>query len=90
MAHPREVGFCVEDTGPGIPEQEFQFIFGRFYRGAVGQETGTPGTGLGLTIAKEIIDRNGGRIDVENVGNGTGARFTVWLPAMGESLHDNT
>jgi signal transduction histidine kinase len=76
------VGFCVQDTGPGIPPDEIKQLFNRFYRGKAGQESGIPGTGLGLAIAQEIVKQHGGYIEVESEGIlGKGANFKVWLPA---------
>ncbi|GAB4480297.1 MAG: hypothetical protein Kow00124_26810 [Anaerolineae bacterium] len=76
------VGVVIRDTGPGIPPDEQQHLFERFYRGSVGRESNQPGTGLGLAIAREIVDRHGGSIEVKSSGvPGEGAEFTVWLPA---------
>jgi signal transduction histidine kinase len=69
----------VRDTGPGISESEKKRIFDRFYRGLTGRASGIPGTGLGLPISKEIIERHGGRITMESK-IGEGASFVVWLP----------
>jgi signal transduction histidine kinase len=74
------VGFSIKDGGPGIPADEREQLFTRFFRGQAGRTSGAPGTGLGLAIAKEIIDRFDGRIEVESQGiPGEGAVFTVWL-----------
>lgn len=72
----------VEDTGPGIPPEDLPYIFDRFYRGDPSRKrTENSGFGLGLSIAKWIVDRHGGQIEVESqVGKGT--RFTVWLPLV--------
>lgn len=72
----------VEDTGPGINAADLPHIFERFYRGKAGRETGAPGTGLGLAIVKEVVKKHHGRIDVENVGDGCGTRFTIHLPVQ--------
>jgi signal transduction histidine kinase len=73
----------VEDNGLGIPPDEITMIFRRFYRGRASQKTSIPGTGLGLPICKEIIDRHNGRITVESDGvPGRGSRFSVWLPSL--------
>ncbi len=76
----RWAGFTVKDTGPGIPKDEQEMLFSRFWRGKSGHETGAPGTGLGLAIAREIVVRHSGRIEVASEGlPGKGASFTVWL-----------
>jgi PAS domain S-box-containing protein len=69
----------VSDTGPGIVEDEMPFLFDRFFRGQAAKNSGAPGTGLGLTICRELLTRNGGKIEVKNHPKG-GAAFTVWLP----------
>jgi len=82
------VTVAVGDTGPGIPEDEKERIFDRFYRGLVGRTSGIPGTGLGLAICKEIIECHGGRIKVVS-RSGEGARFTLWLPVADMTPHDH-
>ena len=74
-------GFTVSDTGPGIPVEDQERLFDRFFRGKTGRASASPGTGLGLSIAREIITRHGGRIDVNSTGiPGKGTTFSVWLP----------
>ncbi|MDE6397875.1 MAG: cell wall metabolism sensor histidine kinase WalK, partial [Clostridiales bacterium] len=67
---------CVEDTGVGIKEEDLPHIFERFYRcdKARGREKGS--TGLGLSIAKSIVNTVGGEISVESTV-GVGTKFTV-------------
>jgi two-component system sensor histidine kinase KdpD len=68
----------VQDHGPGIPESEQSRIFEKYYRSASAASS-TAGTGIGLTIVREIVKAHGGRIWVES-RPGTGARFSMWLP----------
>ncbi len=75
----RDGYLVVEDSGPGIRPEDLPHLFERFYR-APGAPGG--GTGLGLAIAQWIVDRHGGRIDVENRDQG-GARFICSLPTSG-------
>lgn len=76
-----QTGFSVNDTGPGISEDDRPHLFERFYRGSVGRDSGAPGTGLGLSIAQEIVELHRGHIEVESEGiPGKGTTFTVWLP----------
>ncbi|MFW5942725.1 MAG: PAS domain S-box protein [Chloroflexota bacterium] len=75
------VGIRVSDTGPGLTEDDRAHLFERFHRGATGMASGVPGTGLGLNIAREIITRHDGQIEVQSEGvPGKGAAFTAWLP----------
>jgi len=69
----------VVDTGIGIPEEELPYIFNRFFRGVEPRRMQTPGTGLGLTIVKEIVELHGGWVAVESQ-IGEGSTFMVWLP----------
>ncbi|WP_437815929.1 ATP-binding protein [Sorangium sp. So ce1078] len=68
--------FAVVDTGPGIPRENLSSIFERFWKDVA---PGEKGTGLGLYIAKGIVDAHGGRIWVESEVGG-GARFYFTLP----------
>ncbi len=69
----------VTDTGRGIPPGDVDAIFERFYRGDESRYESAGGFGLGLPIAKEIVESSGGRIEVASQ-LGIGTRFTVTLP----------
>lgn len=71
----------VADTGMGIPEQEINHLFERFFRGSEPQEMRIQGSGLGLAIVKEIVELHGGMVTVESQV-GVGSTFTVWMPLM--------
>jgi Signal transduction histidine kinase len=69
----------VEDEGQGISQQDLPHVFDRFYRTDESRARQTGGSGLGLSIAKWIVDRHGGFFEVvSRVGLGT--RFTIVLP----------
>jgi signal transduction histidine kinase len=69
----------IADTGQGIPAEEIDRIFDRFFRSEASRAAGEGGFGLGLSIAKSIIDSMGGQIEVESkVGSGT--TFVVCAP----------
>ncbi len=77
------VTVSVKDTGPGITPEDLPNIFERFYRGRAAADYKTPGTGVGLSISREIAEKLGGRLTVEtNVG--VGSTFTLWLPVWSE------
>jgi len=67
------------DTGIGIPERDYNRIFNRFYQVEPSLTRRYQGIGLGLSIAKSMVELHGGRIWVESVV-GKGSRFTVALP----------
>lgn len=69
----------VQDSGPGIPPEELESIFERFYRTDRSRHRQEGGTGLGLAIARSIIEAHGGRIWAESEP-GQGASFYVALP----------
>ena len=70
----------VTDTGPGIPAEEVNKVFGRFYQiGQAGTQK-TQGTGLGLAISKALVEMHGGKIWVESAA-GKGSTFSFTLPA---------
>ena len=69
--------FTIEDDGPGIPEGDEERIFHKFYQSDNSREM--DGNGLGLALAKQIVELSGGTISVENLPT-AGCRFTVKLP----------
>lgn len=71
----------IEDRGPGIPEALLQRAFEPFFRVDQARKPSVPGAGLGLAIAKEIIQRNMGHVDLSNRSGG-GLRQRVKLPVM--------
>jgi signal transduction histidine kinase len=74
------VEIAVADTGKGIPHEDLTRIFERFYQADRSRaRSGRKGTGLGLTICKEIVELHGGTIRAES-DEGRGATFVVWLP----------
>jgi two-component system, OmpR family, phosphate regulon sensor histidine kinase PhoR len=80
---PAEEGWVrvsVCDTGIGIPSEELKRIFERFYRVDKARGRSTGGTGLGLPIVKEVVERMGGTVAVESQ-LGYGSRFTILLQA---------
>jgi signal transduction histidine kinase len=74
-----EVTISVADTGPGIASEDQPRVFERFWRADKVRSRGAGGTGLGLTIARQIADRHGARLDAQSEV-GRGSVFTVRLP----------
>lgn len=70
----------IADEGIGIPEEEQQFLFQRFFRASSATDHNIPGTGLGLTIVKTIVEAHGGSIVCESA-RGRGTTFVVRVPA---------
>jgi heavy metal sensor kinase len=69
----------VADTGIGLAPEEQERIFQRFYRAPAAVSRGEEGSGLGLCIARSIVEAHGGYVQVESA-EGHGSRFTVFLP----------
>jgi two-component system sensor histidine kinase ResE len=73
----------INDTGVGIPEEDLQYVFERFYKADKARTLGKGGTGLGLAIASSIINAHGGKIYAESkVGEGTSFIFLLPLLKM--------
>ena len=78
------------DTGPGIPAEDLPHIFERFYRAEKSRtRRETTGFGLGLSIANWIVERHGGRIEV-NSQEGKGTTFAIWLPLYSNGRQPET
>jgi len=73
------VEISVSDTGEGIPAEDLPHIFERFYRVDKSRARATGGSGLGLTIAKRLVEAHGGTITVQSE-LGKGSRFSFTLP----------
>lgn len=81
--HPASVEMRVTDKGMGIPKKDLPHIFERFFRVDKARSRQTGGSGLGLSIAKAIVDAHKGEIGVTSE-EGAGTTFTVTLPRRGE------
>ena len=79
--HNNEIMISVTDTGKGIEPQDLEHLFERFYRipGSEGRE----GTGLGLSVAKKIVEEHNGRVQVDSTV-GVGTTFAIYLPLTNE------
>ncbi|MEX0971215.1 MAG: ATP-binding protein [Paracoccaceae bacterium] len=81
--HPGLAGLSVTDTGPGIAREHLPRLTERFYRISAAKSRDKGGTGLGLAIVKHILNRHGGRLDIDST-LGEGSEFTVWIPSYPE------
>ena len=70
----------IQDQGIGISPSEFQNIFKRFYRGNSPEIKDTNGSGVGLYLARKIIEQQGGTICAKSSGSHTGSNFILTLP----------
>jgi signal transduction histidine kinase len=76
----REVVITVSDRGPGVAAEDQPHIFEPFYRGRAAIAAQIHGTGLGLSLVKQIVDAHGGRVELQTTPGG-GATFSLHLPA---------
>jgi signal transduction histidine kinase len=76
-----QIYISVADTGEGIPSQDLPLVFERFYRVDKSRSRTTGGSGLGLTIAKRLVEAHGGKIEVASQP-GQGSTFTFTIPVM--------
>ena len=85
-ADDENVTVAVQDSGVGIPEDEIDKVFDRFYRGGDELTRSVKGSGLGLTLVKQIVDAHGGTVDVASKP-GNGSTFSIRLPIARERDH---
>jgi signal transduction histidine kinase len=79
----------VRDDGLGLPPNELNRIFDRFYRIEGDSQRSRKGTGLGLFIVRSIVDAHGGSIHATSEGPGRGSTFTIELPRLADSHADS-
>jgi len=77
---PEEIQIRISDTGIGIPAEHLHNIFTRFYRVDKSRSRSGGGSGIGLTIAKYLVEAHSGRIWVESQGAGKGSTFIFTIP----------
>lgn len=78
----RKALVSVTDTGIGIEKEELPRIFSSFYRTKKAQSADTEGFGIGLSLARSIVNRHGGKMEVSSEGEGKGSTFTIVLPIV--------
>ncbi len=72
----------INDTGIGLSKEELRMIFSRLYRTDTARNISTEGMGVGLFVAKKIIERHNGRIYARSDGKNTGSTFIISLPVL--------
>ena len=75
-----KVRFSITDTGIGISAEQMPFIFNRFYRSDKSRTRASGGSGIGLTIAKALVQAHQGKIWAESNGEGKGSTFSFLIP----------
>jgi two-component system sensor histidine kinase SenX3 len=83
-----KVTIFVEDQGSGIPLDQQEKIFERFYRLGSELRRETQGVGIGLSIVKHVVEAHGGKVNVRSAP-GEGSRFTIELPVKEGEVADN-
>ncbi|OGZ05143.1 MAG: hypothetical protein A2845_02380 [Candidatus Lloydbacteria bacterium RIFCSPHIGHO2_01_FULL_49_22] len=75
----------IKDTGIGLSQEDIHHLFGKFTRGSEGQRHNTDGSGLGLYVAKKMLEAQGGNVWVDSEGPGKGSTFIIELHKEGEN-----
>ena len=78
------IQIAIHDQGEGIPSREIPHLFDPFFRGERARQTQTQGSGLGLSLVKQVVEAHGGEIDVSSTP-GAGSTFVVELPVIDNS-----
>ena len=77
----RHLVLSVRDQGIGIPREEQSKVFEKFVRGAAATASAVKGTGLGLTLVRQIVEAHGGEVRLES-RPGEGSTFSIVLPTQ--------
>jgi two-component system sensor histidine kinase BaeS len=80
MSQTSGVALSVADTGDGIPAEHLPHVFERFYRVDTARDRTHGGSGIGLAIAKALVEAHGGQLTVTSLGTGQGSTFLILLP----------
>jgi PAS domain S-box-containing protein len=83
--HPEEILIRVRDTGVGIAAEQLPRIFDMFTQVDTSLERTDSGLGIGLTLAKNLVELHGGTLEVHSAGAGQGSEFVVHLPSLAEA-----
>lgn len=76
----QDIVITIQDTGQGIAAQDIPYVFDKFYRGERARTQNIGGSGLGLSIVRNIVEKHGGKVECESeVGEGTAISFTIML-----------
>jgi signal transduction histidine kinase len=86
---PHRVSFVIADNGQGLPKDEIEKLFVRFYRGSSKPTAGEASSGLGLAIAREIVEAHGGTISAKG-DRGQGMTFRIDLPMHSSPVMSHT
>ena len=84
---PQNLLLCICDNGPGIPPEQLPHIFDRFYRADCARNSASGSSGLGLAIAREIVQSHQGIITAESIP-GQGTKLCISLPIIRENRHE--
>ena len=82
-----KVNLIIDDTGVGIPAEDLPHIFDRFYRVDKARNSDVGGSGLGLSIVKDTVEKHRGTVEASRRESG-GTRFTVVFPLHKEAKND--
>ncbi len=83
------IRFSVRDEGQGLTEDDMKKLFGRFQRLSARPTGGESSTGLGLSIAKQLVELHGGKLWAESAGKNQGATFIVEIPTLLKDLSEH-
>jgi signal transduction histidine kinase len=81
-----ELAIAISDTGAGVAPEHLPRLFDRFYRADAARDRRHGGAGIGLSIAKALVEAHDGQIEAHSEGHGTGSTFSVTLPCWRHPL----